>query len=324
MTDATTPTGPGADVHGYLLVHFRQEPGGEQIHFSLSEPGTALRWRPLGGGRPVLRSTVGTRGVRDPVLTRDDDGRFHVLATDLRIEDGGDGWDEWVRTGSRNLVLWDSDDLVHWEGPRLVEVAPPSAGMAWAPEVTVDPDTGDRIVFWSSRLYDQDGDPDHRAPSYSRTLFSRTRDFVAFSPAEVLVDEGVDVIDTAILHEGGRVHRIGKHEDRSEQSRKVHHQVGSSLFSDDYETLAVRIAADLYESVEAPILFRKPDGSGWYLFLDQYSQTPQGYFAMETDDLTSGRWTRVPAEQFELAPGTKHGGILALDRTEWERLAASA
>lgn len=321
--NASNGTSASAVVHGYLLVHFREELGGEQIHFSLSEPGTALRWRPLHGGRPVLRTTVGTRGVRDPVLTRDERGRFHVLATDLRIEDGGDGWDEWTRTGSRNLVVWDSDDLVRWEGPRLVEVAPPAAGMAWAPEVVLDPDTGERLVFWSSRLYDQEEDPGHRAPSYSRILFARTRDFVTFSAAEVLVDEGFDIIDTAIAHADGRVHRISKHEDMSGQSRKIYHQVGSSLFSDDYETLAVRIAADRHASVEAPILFPKPEGNGWYLFLDQYSEQPQGYFAMETDDLASGRWTVVPAGEFRLAPGTKHGGILALDRGEWERVNAS-
>ncbi|MBE1879024.1 glycoside hydrolase family 43 protein [Myceligenerans pegani] len=313
-----TTTEP-ADAYGYLFVHFFDEPGGESIYLSLSDGDTPLRWRPLAGGRPVLRSDVGTRGVRDPVLARDQAGRFHILATDLNVESGQGGWDQWVRHGSRSLVLWDSDDLVTWSGPRLVEVAPPEAGMAWAPEVVTDPDTGDRVVFWSSRLYDPD-DVDHAGDSYSRILCSRTRDFETFTPAEVLIDTGRDIIDTAILFEGDVVHRVSKDEDDGEHSPAIHHEVGGSLFAGDYRTVATRVAAEHFARIEAPILLSDPRAGKWYLFLDQYAQLPQGYFVMETDDIAAGRWTRVPPDEIVLRPGTKHGGILPLRLPEWERL----
>jgi len=312
-TDRTAP-------FGYLFVHFRDEPGGEQVYFSLSEDDDPLRWRPLFDGKPVLTSTVGTRGVRDPVLARDEHGRFHILATDLNVESGDGGWNAWVRVGSRSLVIWDSDDLVTWRGPRLVEIAPATAGMAWAPEVVRDPETDDQIVFWSSRLYEPD-DSAHAGESYSRILYSRTRDFVTFTPAEVLIDAGRNIIDTAILVEGDVVHRISKDEDQGTGTLGVYQESGSTLFSSDYRTVATGIGADRFAQVEAPILVRDDRADRWYLFLDQYSVSPQGYFVLETDDIRAGRWLPVDPEAIRLRPGTKHGGILRLTVDEWQRLA---
>lgn len=62
-----------------------------------------------------------------------------------------------------------------------------------------------------------------------------------------------------------------------------------------------------------------PGGGGWYLFLDRYGAA-QGYTALQTDDLSSGRWTPVPDDELQIRPGTKHGTILRLSRGEWERL----
>lgn len=314
------------EEYGYLFAHFREEPEGyaERVHFSLSEEDSPLRWTPLWRGEPRLTSTLGTTGVRDPAIVRDAAGRFHVLATDLRVW-GGDaaGWESWRRTGSRALIVWDSDDLVEWSGPRAVELAPPEAGMAWAPEVTTDPSSGEHIVFWSSCLFDP-ADTEHQGETYSRILFSSTRDFVRFSEAATLIDNGRDIIDTALIQVDGRVHRFTKDESREATGLGVHQEVGSGLFADDFTVVAERIGADLHGRVEAPIVVQDPRESRWYLFLDQYSTVPQGYVVLETTDLESGRWTPVPAERTSIAPGTKHGTILRLRRSEWLRLRSFA
>lgn len=309
------------DGFGFLLAHFREEPDGyaERIHFSLSAGDSPLRWTPLWGGEPVLTSGIGTTGVRDPAIVRDDAGGFHILATDLRIYGGdGRGWDAWRRNGSRSLIAWSSDDLVCWSGPRALPVAPQAAGMAWAPEVTRDPGTGEHIVFWSSTLFDTD-DVDHEGDSYSRILFARTPDFRDFSPAAVLIDTRRDIIDTAIVQRDGQVHRFSKHEDRGASSLGIYQEVGSGLFADDFHIVARGIGAELGADLEAPIVVEAPDGGGWYLFLDRYGAA-QGYTALQTDDLASGRWTPVPDDELLIRPGTKHGTILRLSRGEWERL----
>jgi hypothetical protein len=309
--------------YGYLLAHFREDPVGhaEKIHFALSAGDSPLRWDPLWGGEPVLESRIGTTGVRDPAIVRDADGAFHILATDLRVMGNGNhDWDEWRRHGSRSLILWDSTDLVTWTGPRAVEIAPPNAGMAWAPEVTVDPETGDHVVFWSSRLFEED-DPDHEADSYSRILYSRTRDFRTFTPADVLIDTGGrDIIDTALLREHGKVYRFSKDEART-SGWGIYLERGSSIFADDFEVVTTNIAGDRFPGgVEAPMVLRARDEDRWFLFLDQYLEWPQGYFAMQCTDLDSGRWEYVPADQVSIPPSTKHGTILPLRREEWDRL----
>jgi hypothetical protein len=308
------------DEFGFLLAHFREEPDGyaERIHFSLSVGNSPLRWAPLWGGGPVLTSGIGTTGVRDPAIVRDDVGGFHILATDLRIYGGdGRGWDAWRRRGSRSLIAWSSDDLVSWGDAHALPVAPQAAGMAWAPEVTRDPQTGEYVVFWSSTLFDAD-DADHAGDSYSRILFARTRDFQTFSAADVLIDAGRDIIDTAIVQNGGQVHRFSKHEDRGASSWGIYQEVGSGLFADDFQVVTRRIGAELQCDLEAPIIVEAP-GGGWYLFLDRYGAA-QGYTALQTDDLASGRWIPVSDNELDILPATKHGTILPVTRSEWERL----
>ncbi|MDT0144577.1 glycoside hydrolase family 43 protein [Microbacterium sp. PRC9] len=309
--------------YGYLFAHFRADGATdvEKIHFSLSSGDTPLRWDPLWGGRPVLESHIGTRGVRDPAIARGSDGSFHILATDLRTSAGDRKiWDESRRQGSRSLIGWQSSDLVSWTAARSIEIAPSNAGMAWAPEVTVDPQTGDFVVFWSSRLYAAD-DPSHGADSYSRIMYSRTRDFSSFTPAEVMIDTGGrDVIDTALIHEHGKVYRFTKDEARS-GGWGIYLERGSSLFDDDFTLITTNIAGDRFPGgVEAPIVIRARGEERWFLFLDQYQEMPQGYFAMECTDLDSGKWSYVPLDEVSIPPSTKHGTILPLLRHEWDRL----
>ncbi|WP_454293635.1 glycoside hydrolase family 43 protein [Salana multivorans] len=197
---------PLNDPCGYLLVHFVEDSSEhkEKIYLSLSIGDDPLRWRRLNGGQAVLESTVGTTGVRDPHLVRRHDGAgFHLLATDLRVwADGPEiNWQRLSRHGSRDLVVWDSPDLLTWSEPRYVTVAPPTAGMAWAPEAHYDAESGDYLVYWSSKLYEPD-DPRHESDSYSRILVSRTRDFVTFSLAEVYLDAGREVIEHDRLRRG--------------------------------------------------------------------------------------------------------------------------
>ncbi|CAI9407611.1 glycoside hydrolase family 43 protein [Aestuariimicrobium sp. T2.26MG-19.2B] len=311
--------------HGYLLVHFVEDPHGhaEKIFLSLSEGDDPLRWRRLNSGAPILESTLGTTGVRDPHLLRRQDGNgFHIIATDARIWTGEPtiDWDRLSRHGSRNLVVWDSPDLVHWSEPRLVEVAPVEAGMAWAPEAHHDAESGDYLVYWSSKLF---ADESHTGDSHSRILVSRTRDFVTFTPARVFLDQGVEVIDLTIHVEAdddphpGRVHRFAK--DNSPDGRRIFEEVADSFFG-EWRPVATRIGAQIADGIEAPLVFRHHHERRWYLWVDSYELDPQGYRALTTTDLGSGHWTQI---DLDLPARTKHGTVLPLTRTEYEAVAAA-
>jgi len=144
---------PEARPFGYLMVHFVEDPDGyaERIYLSLSRGEDPTRWRRLNDGAPILTSSLGTTGVRDPHLVRSPEGdRFYLIATDLRVFGGDDaGWHTWSHHGSRSILVWATADLVTWSPARLVEVAPGTAGMAWAPESVYDAGRGEYVVFWS-------------------------------------------------------------------------------------------------------------------------------------------------------------------------------
>jgi arabinoxylan arabinofuranohydrolase len=54
----------------------------EQIYLAISVDG--CQWEALNGSQPILISTLGEKGVRDPYLLRSHDGRkFYLLATDV-------------------------------------------------------------------------------------------------------------------------------------------------------------------------------------------------------------------------------------------------
>lgn len=308
---------------GYLLVHFIEDQHGhkEKIYFSLSDGDTPLRWRLANRGEPVLESRLGTTGVRDPHLVRGSD-RWFLIATDLRVwATGVLDWDTWQRHGSRSIVVWESPDLVTWSDPWLLEVAPPTAGMAWAPESTYDAETGEFLVYWSSCLYAPE-DAAHQADSYSRILLARTRDFRTVSDAVVLIDTGASVIDTTLAKVGDRIHRFTKDEAQVYGGGLIH-EVGSSVAGADFRVLARRVGLEWYEGVEGPLIFADHTTGRWYLWVDQYSSPPQGYVPLTTDDIETGVWYRVPPEQLELAPATKHGVVVSLHGDQWQTLMAA-
>lgn len=142
-----TKTTPNYD--GYLFVHFiGEQPDGEQVYFSYSEDG--LHWKDLNGGSPVLFSDLGEKGVRDPFLVRSvKDNKFYLIATDLRIT-SGKGWSQAVNAGSRDVIVWESSDLVYWSSPWNVTLGVEGAGCVWAPEAVYDEMADEFLVFWAS------------------------------------------------------------------------------------------------------------------------------------------------------------------------------
>jgi hypothetical protein len=56
---------------GYVFAYFKDNSlEGEKIFLAASKGNNALDWEELNGGQPVLTSTKGTKGLRDPFLIR--------------------------------------------------------------------------------------------------------------------------------------------------------------------------------------------------------------------------------------------------------------
>ncbi len=309
------------DFGGFLLAYFLGEDlaEGEQVYLALSDGDAPLHLRPLGDG-PALRSDVGERGVRDPHLVRDPlTGGYHLLATDLRVHADQD-WDRASDAGSRSVVVWDSPDLVHWDRPRLVELAPPGAGATWAPKAFWDDVSRDFLVVWSSAPTREGAFPGRQSGDHLRILSSRTRDFRQFSAPRVHLDPGWPVIDATFVLDGDRLHRFVKDERprtaEHPDGKLVLHQVGDGYEDPAWQTVETGIAGRWLEHGEGPIAVPDPEGRGYLLFVDEFCRA--GYRAYRSPDLAAGSWTPEPAAQ--LPAGARHGSILALSPAEHDRV----
>ena len=302
----------------YLFVHFREKtsPDGEQVHFAVSRDG--LRWEAINDGKPVLWSDVGERGVRDFTIARLEDGRFVIVATDLSLALNFKAryhasWPEISRSGSRNLVLWESNDLIHWSGAKLISFESENFGCLWAPDILRVPETGDYLLHWSSS---------HASDDYQRKRIycARTSDFRAFTKPQVLCEwAGGTIIDSATAIEDGRYYMFVKSEDDPRQILLMESAdpTGPYVEKPAFGRSLEGIEAGKYE---APAIYRLPDGR-WCLMLDFYGVAGegQGYVPLVADSLRDGVFRRADGE-FSFPYRFKHGSVLEITPGEYERI----
>lgn len=310
----------------YLFAYFAGEssPHGEQVRFAVSEPEHPLHFTVLGGGAPLLRSSIGERGVRDPFLVRNDAiGGFHLIATDLSIFHDSD-WRRATTSGSRSIVVWDSADLVHWSEPRLQEIAPENAGCAWAPEAFFVVERDEFMIVWSSPLFDPQ-DSERADRPHLVVLRSFTRDFRSFTEPEIYIDPGHSVIDTTFLEHAGVTYRFTKDErPRSavaSAGKHIYQEASpNGLLATDFHQIAEGIGSDVLEKGEGPIAVNSPDGRESFLLIDEFGG--RGYIAFHSSDPSSGVWT--PVAETALPPGARHGSLLPITPGEHGALLALA
>ena len=234
--------------------------------------------------------------------------KFYLIATDLRIESGC-GWEKAQYEGSRDLIVWESEDLVHWSEERACTVGIPEAGCVWAPEAVYDSGKEEFLVFWASMV---------KAPAdeeaKQRIYASWTKDFRQFSEPFVYMEREQHVIDSTIVENQGRYYRFTKDEtnkciilEESESLTGTFRQIPS-------ETLSGLLG------VEGPECYLLPDGNTWCLIVDQFAEE-KGYLPVFTKDLGSGVLEIAQEGSYDLGTTKKrHGGVLVLEDEEYERL----
>lgn len=306
ISSATTVEG------GYLFVTFKgeQSPMSEQVYFVVSRDGR--EWTSLNGGEPVLISSLGERGVRDPFVIRaPEGGKFFLIGTDLSIH-LNPNWRRAVTKGSKSILVWESDDLVNWSEPRLVKVAPDDAGCTWAPEVIYDQAAKEYLVFWASTTA---GD----AFAKHRIWSARTKDFRTFSEPSVYIEKPTSVIDTTIVVDNGRYYRFTK----DEKFKAITAETSDTLNGEWKDVPGFSLAH--LEGYEGPACFllsgEKPsDPKKWCLLLDHYARG-EGYKPFVTNDLSSGQFE--PAPNFKFPFRLRHGSVLTVTPEELARLEAA-
>lgn len=297
----------------YLFVHFTMEgkKDEETIWFSVSADG--FHWKDIGGKTPVLKSDVGTKGIRDPFIVFDENlNTYFIIATDLNT-DNGYSWKDAETAGSRSILIWESQDLIHWSDARLAEVGVEHAGCVWAPEAVYCKEKDSWFVFWASSVKEETD-----SVAKQRIYGAFTKDFRTFTPTIKYLDAKTDVIDTNIVFDGGWYYRFSK----DETHKNIMIERSRELITDQpYE----RIHSDLLdhlEGVEGPETYYLEAENKWCLIVDQY-RIQGGYLPLITEDIASGRFERIPDNAYDMGIRKKrHGGVLSIPDSVMDALIA--
>ncbi|MFV0343605.1 MAG: glycoside hydrolase family 43 protein [Anaerocolumna sp.] len=294
---------------GYFFVHFTGEntKDGEQVYFSLSKDG--LHWEDLNNGQIVLRSEMGQKGIRDPFIVRSPkEDKFYLIGTDLRIASGMT-WQEAVTVGSKDIIVWESKDLIHWSEPWAVTVGIPTAGCVWAPEAIYDEKEDNFFVFWASNT--KEGNEEPKQKIYA----ARTKDFRNFTKAEKYMEMDNHVIDTTMIFHDGNYYRYSK----DETIKNIRVERGTSLAADSFTVMEVPAFKNL-TGIEGPEIFKFNDRDEWCLIVDRYA-TNGGYLPLVTSDLSKGDFRILADDDFFFGHTKKrHGGVINITEEEYERL----
>jgi len=294
---------------GYLFTHFiGEQKDGEQVYMAVSRDG--LHWQDL-SETPILRSSVGMQGVRDTFPVRDPEtGKVYIIATDLRIE-AGLGWGAAQFDGSRDLVVWESDDLIHWSREWAVTVGVPEAGCVWAPEAVYDEEKKEFFVFFASMVKSEGAEHPKQ-----RIFGAYTKDFRQFSQTFQYIERDNHIIDTTILWHNGRYYRFSK----DEVTKRIIMEVSDSL-QGDFELVKSEVLEGL-EWVEGPEGYLLPDGETWCLMVDCFG-AGTGYLPMTTPSIGAVDFTVLKPDQYDFDKMKKrHGGVISITDEEYERLMA--
>ena len=337
------------DFKGYLYTSFIEPPlttAGQQTYFALSDDG--LNWRELNGDKPVLESSMGTKGLRDHYLIRSPEGdRFYLIATDLDCTAYNGNWTHHGEQGSKYIMVWESDDLVNWSKQRMVKLADltdeTNSGCAWAPEAIYDDITGEYVMYWSAT----DMDDSSATKGKKVVYYSKTRDFYSFTPQKKFVEPistdgnvwgtSDSFIDTTMIEgSDGKFYRVTKFEGMPSAwncGTKVFMDVADAPLG-TFTRVKTNLADDAFDGVEGPgwFKFNKDDaertGNKYCLMLDGYngSNAGVGFFPNTvadlnwTDENTEINFTKV-TDGFRMRTSAKHGGILPITQAEYNALA---
>ena len=305
-----TPTPVAEEYTCYLFTYFiGNNEGQENVFYAVSEDG--FHWEALNGGEPVMTSLLGTGGLRDPFMIRSANGKkVYLLATDLHIAKSGD-WGKAQNSGSKSIMMWESRDMVYWSSQMEYELAPEDAGCAWAPEAFYNDKTGEYMVFWSSRV---------KEDNYikQRVYYATTTDFMKFSETKIWMDYDSDIIDVTVIKEGDYYYRYFK----CAGTDSILTERATDLLG---EWESIRSASvESQKGVEGPEVFELHpedvvDGNKYVLLLDNFGAG--GYYYMVADTLADGEFTKVEKTQYTMPVNVaRHGTVLRITQKEYDNL----
>lgn len=281
---------------GYLMAYFTGEGDTkETLKYAFTYNGDL--WYVFNKEQPVLKATIGTRRIRDPYIVRMKDGGFTLIATE--------GYD------NPNIYAFDTEDLVHFENERLIQVnysteeLEMSEKQAWAPEGFYDRIIDKYVIYWSS-------------PKDGGMYYNYSSDFNDISCPNKLLDTGFVVIDGTIVKEGYDYTIILKDE---REPMEVYSQLFLGYSNTDY------LGFDQFDmnyitghQSEGPFVIKRDYDK--VIFYDDYTRSQfQGISYYDLHDTSSFDDINMLDIIFPMET-VKHASVLPITYNEWLKVAS--
>jgi hypothetical protein len=277
----------------YLFTSFH-EPADAGLRLLYSEDG--YHWDSLPG--IFLKPEVGRQQVmRDPSLVRGPDGVFRLVWTSSWNRDPGFGYAS-------------SPDLIHWSEQRHIPVMAHDTSVVnvWAPELFYEDSTDEYYVVWASTIPFKFERGIENEYGNHRLYYTKTRDFVDFTPAELLYDPGFSSIDAVIVKRAPSDYVL-VFKDNTRPERNILAAFASSP-TGPYTNPTPRFT-EMF--TEGPSVVQV--GDEWLIYFDSYRN--KTYNAVATKDF---RTFTDMNDQISIPQGHKHGTILKVPLSVVERL----
>ena len=294
----------------FLMTSHREPEQTDGLHLAVSRDG--LRWTVINDDLSVLKPEVG-EVFRDPSIASGPDGTYHLVWTIA-----------WGAGIFKGVGYTTSKDLVHWEPQRIISVMQnePETQFVWAPELFRDTERDEWMIHWSSSVKGKFPETLHlfNGDSNPRIYYTRTKDFIEFSPSELLFDPACLAIDSYLYHApDGRYCVFAKVDRETEPKRGILMATAPSP-TGPYTVDPQMITDDDEGWAEGPSALVVPTGDGKSLKTRLYYAMSNYSSVYESEDLATWKSLRGKV----MPPGGyRHGTVIRIPAEHAERLMAA-
>jgi hypothetical protein len=266
----------------YLFTSFH-EPADAGLRLLYSQDG--YHWDSLPG--IFLKPKVGRQQVmRDPSIVRGPDGVFHLVWTSSWNQDPGFGYAS-------------SKDLIHWSEQKHIPVMAHDTSVVnvWAPELFYEDSSGDYYIVWASTIpfkFEKGIEDEY---GNHRLYYTKTKDFLVFTPSELLYDPGFSSIDAVIVKRAPSDYVL-VFKDNTRPERNILAAFATSP-TGPYGNPTQRFT-EMF--TEGPSVVKA--GNQWLIYFDSYRN--KTYNAVATNDFQT--FVDV-SDQISIPQGHKHGTL---------------